>query len=92
MFGYARTFVFVAIVCGLSSPAGADEPQGVAEAPARDHVVEPEAAPSFGAIQVPRDLWRFMSRYGRGARGRRRCALLAHAWDDDIVKETQDGP
>ena len=63
MSGCTRTVVAVAIVCGLSSPAWADEPQGGPEAPARDHIVEPEAAPSFGALfrEVPRDLWRFVS-------------------------------
>ena len=56
------------------------------------HVLEPAVAPSVGAVlrEVPRDMWRFVSKdtavvlaAGGGA------ALIAHTWDDDLAKETE---
>ena len=56
------------------------------------HVLEPAVAPSVGAVlrEVPRDMWRFVSKdtavvlaAGGGA------ALIAHTWDDDLANETE---
>ena len=77
---------------GLLSPALIEAAQN---AGAAGSVVEPERAPSIGAVfrEVPRDLWRFVSldttlvlAAGGGA------AAVAHVWDEDFVKELEVSP
>ena len=83
------------VVPCLSSAARAGDRQLPAPAVATtesapQHVLEPEEAPSFGAVfrEVPRDVVRFVSKdtavvlaAGGGA------ALLAHIWDDELASE-----
>ena len=80
---------------GLSSPVLAAEAQNEPMDQAAGHVAEPSQAPSIGAVlrEVPADLWRFVSldtgmvlAAGGGA------ALVAHAWDDEMVREIQVNP
>jgi len=83
------------VVPCLSSAARAGDRQVPApvvatEESAPKHVLEPEEAPSFGAVfrEVPRDVVRFVSKdtamvlaAGGGA------ALLARIWDDELASE-----
>lgn len=91
----AALVAVASLVPYLSSPALAGDRQVVAPGvpdpgAAPTHVLEPEVAPSFGAMfrEVPRDVWRFVSKdtaavlaAGGGA------ALLAHIWDDELASE-----
>jgi membrane-associated phospholipid phosphatase len=79
---FTRAVATLAIACGLSSVAWADDP-------------EVTAPPSFGAVfrEVPRDLWRFVSldtAVVLGAGGG--AALIAHIWDDDLAQEIDESP
>ena len=83
------------LVPSLSSAAQAGDRQAAVPAVATaesapKHVLEPEGAPSFGAVfrEVPRDVVRFVSKdtamvlaAGGGA------ALVARIWDDELASE-----
>ena len=74
-------------------PTPAAPPETPAARRPTTHVLEPAVAPSVGAVlrEVPRDMWRFVSKdtavvlaAGGGA------SLIAHTWDDDLANETEE--